>query len=317
MRAFALTGEGSGASFVDLPVPEPAVGVVRVGVRASSVNGFDVLVASGGLKQVMEHRYPVVVGKDYAGVVDAVGEGVTRFAVGDEVAGIAPPGQHLDSGGAYAEFVAVPAEGFIEPKPSTLSFEQAASVGLAALTALVAVDAVATATGDVVLVAGATGGVGTYAVQLTSARGATVVATALPEDEAWIRGLGARDVVDYTGDVAGVVRSAHPDGIDALIDAVNRGDAHGPLAGLVKDGGRVTTTTGAADVEALAGRGVAASNVFGQADPGPYARVLGMAADGELVVPITRTFAFDELPEALGLVGSRASRGKFAIAIGA
>jgi NADPH2:quinone reductase len=147
-------------------------------VKASSVNGFDVYVASGMAKGMMEHRYPVVMGKDYAGVLDAVGEGVVRFAVGEEVAGIASPEQHLGRG-ACAEFIVVPAEGYIEPKPSTLSFEQAASVGLAALTAHVAVEAVDASAGRVVLVTGVTGGVGSYAVEIAAPRGATVIATSL------------------------------------------------------------------------------------------------------------------------------------------
>jgi NADPH:quinone reductase-like Zn-dependent oxidoreductase len=313
MRAFGLANEGSSATFIDVPEPEAGPGEVRIRVRASSVNGWDVFVASGMARHMqMEHRYPVVVGKDYAGVIDEVGDGVTRFAVGDEVAGIAPPAMHLAEG-AYAEYLVVPAEGFIEPKPGTLSFEQAASVGLAALTAQVAVTSTEAGTGDVLLVAGATGGVGAYAVQLAAARGATVIATALHDDETWIRGLGASEVVDYRGDAAAAVRELHPDGVDALIDAVNRGEAHGALAELVKDGGKIATTTGAADVEALAERGVSADNVFAQTSPDPFARLVTMAADGELVVPITKTFAFDQLPEALGLVGSRSSRGKFAV----
>ncbi len=314
MKAFGLLDETSGATFLDIPVAAPGPGEVRVQVRASSVNGWDVFVASGAARGMMEHRYPVVAGKDFAGIVDVVGEGTGRFAAGDEVAGIAPPDQVL-SRGSYAEFLIAPAEGFIEPKPAELTFEQAASVGLAALTALAAVDAVGTTRDRVVLVAGATGGVGSYAVQLAAARGARVIATALPEDEPWIRGLGAAEVVDYSGDVLHAIRREHPDGVDVLIDAVNRGDAHGALAEVVKDGGKVATTTGAADVEALAKRGVAASNVFWGADPGPFGRLLQMAGGGELVVPITKTYPFEQLPEALGLVGSRSSRGKFAITI--
>jgi NADPH:quinone reductase-like Zn-dependent oxidoreductase len=264
---------------------------------------------------MMEHRYPVVLGKDYSGVVDAVGEGATRFTIGDEVTGIVPGGTFLERG-SYAEELAVPEEGFVEPKPEDLDFEQAASIGLAAVTAKVSVDAVAPSDGDTVLVAGATGGVGSYAVQLAAAAGGTVVATALPEDEAWVRSLGASEVVDYRGDVASEVRKLRPDGIDALIDAVNRGDAHGALAAVVKDGGKVATTTGSADVGALAARGIGAANVVGESDPGVFAEVVRMAAEGRLTVPITRTFTFDELPEALGLVGSRSSRGKFAIRIG-
>jgi NADPH:quinone reductase len=314
MKAFVLPDESTPATIRELPDPEPGPGEVRVAVKASSVNGMDVFVATGMAKGLMEHRYPVVVGRDYAGVVDAVGEGVERFGVGDEVTGIAPPEQHLGRG-TYANYIVVPAEGFIEPKPSSLSFEQAASVGLAALTALVAVKAVDASAGKVVLVAGATGGVGSYAVQIAARRGATVIATTLPEDEEWIRSLGASEVVDYRSNVAETVRSSHPDGIDALIDAVNRGDAHGSLAELVKQGGYVASTTGSADAEALSVRGVGAANVFAQGDPADFADVVRMAGDGELQVPIKRTFSFEELPEALGLVGSRSSRGKFAIKV--
>jgi NADPH:quinone reductase-like Zn-dependent oxidoreductase len=279
------------------------------------VNGFDVFVASGMARGMMEHHYPVVVGKDFAGVVDAVGEGVDRFGVGDEVAGIAPPEQHLGRG-SYAAFIVVPDEGFVEPKPTALSFEQAASVGLAALTALVAVDVGGVAQDSVVLIAGATGGVGSYAVQISARRGASVIATSLPEDDEWIRSLGASEVVDFRTDATAAVAAVHPDGIDALIDAVNRGDAHGTLAQLVRRGGHVVSTTGSVDGEALEARGVGGANVFAQADPAQFARVMRMAGDGELQVPIRRTFAFDELPEALGLVGARSSRGKFAITIG-
>jgi NADPH:quinone reductase len=314
MRAFVLADEGSAATFEDIAVPDAGPGEVRVAVKASSVNGFDVFVASGMARGMMEHRYPVVVGKDFAGVVDAVGDGVERFSVGDEVTGIAPPEEHVGRG-AYAEFIVVPATGFLEPKPSNLSFEQAASVGLAALTALVGVDAVGASDGKVVLVTGATGGVGSYAVQIAAARGATVIATSQPDDESWVRSLGASEAVDYRGDVAKAVRGSHPDGIDALIDAVNMGDAHNAVAGLVKDGGHVVSTTGSADEDGLTARGVGATNVFAQSDPARFASVVRMAGDGDLQVPIRQTFSFDELPKALGLVGERSSRGKFAVTI--
>jgi NADPH:quinone reductase-like Zn-dependent oxidoreductase len=220
-------------------------------VKASSVNGFDAFVASGMARGMMEHRYPVGIGKDFAGVVDAVGQDVDSFGVGDEVTGIMPPEIHVERG-AYAEFIVVPAEGLVQPKPRSLSFEQAASVGLAALAAETAVAAANLSSGDVVLITGATGGVGSYAVQLVAGRGAHVIATGRPEDEDWMRSLGANEVIDYAGDVAAAVRAVRPEGIDALIDAVNRGDDHGTVAALVKDGGYVVSTTGSTDVEASA-----------------------------------------------------------------
>ena len=208
-----------------------------------------------------------------------------------------------------------PGEGFLEPKPANLDFEHTASVGLAALTAIISVEAVEASDGDVVLVVGATGGVGAYAVQLAARRGATVVASSLLEDEAWIRGLGASEVVDYSGDAAAVVRRSYPAGVDALIVAVHLGDAFDVTAALVKDGGRLASTIGGADAESLAERGIRGTNVQGQSDPGSLGTVLRMVADGTLAVPVTRTFAFADLPEALGLVGERRSRGKFAVSI--
>ena len=316
MKAFGLADEDSPAAMMEVPTPEAGLGEVLVRVRASSVNGWDVYVMSGHARAMMEHRYPVIGGKDFAGVIASVGEGVTTFAVGDEVTGIVPGAPFL-SDGSYAEYLVVPAEGFIQPKPENLDFQQAASVGLAALTAFHSVDAVEPSDGDVVLVVGAAGGVGSYAVQLAAGRGATVVATARPEDEEWIRGLGATEVVDYSGDVAAAVRSTHPDGVDGLIVAVQLGDAFAPTADLVKDGGTIASTVGGADAEGIAERDIRATNVMGESVPEAFAEVVRMAAEGTLAVTITRTFTFDELAEALGLVGETRSRGKFAVTISA
>jgi NADPH:quinone reductase-like Zn-dependent oxidoreductase len=163
------------------------------------------------------------------------------------------------------------------------------------------------------LIVGATGGVGTYSVQLAAARGARVVASALHRDEAWIRGLGASEIVDYSGDVVAAMLERYPEGVDGLIVAAHVGDGFGALTELVKSGGRIASTVGGADVDALAQRGVAAANVTGHADPQAFGRLVQMAGDGTLSVPITRTFTFDELPRALRLVGEESSRGKFAI----
>jgi NADPH:quinone reductase-like Zn-dependent oxidoreductase len=116
MKAFGLADEDSPAGFLAIPAPNARPGEVRIRVRGSSVNGYDRFVAAGMARGSMEHRYPVLVGKDYAGVIDAVGDGVDRFAVGDEVTGIVPPAPHVASA-AYAEYLAIPAAAFVEPKP--------------------------------------------------------------------------------------------------------------------------------------------------------------------------------------------------------
>lgn len=315
MRAFGLADERSSAAFLEVPVPEPGPGEVRVRVHASSVNGYDVFVAAGIARGMMEHRYPTIVGKDFAGTVDAVGEGVDGFAVGDEVVGITPPTPYVASEGGYAEYISVPASPFLQPKPAKLDMPSAASVGLAAVAASICVERVGASNGSAVLVVGATGGVGSYAVQLAAARGATVIASALAEDASWIRGLGAAETVDYSHDVVKPVRDAHPDGVDGLIVAVSVGNGFGELADLVRDGGAVASTVGGADVEQLAGRGVTAENVNGQGDPAAFAEVLRLVGDDSLEVPLKEMYGFDEIPQALELVGPRHSPGKVAIRI--
>ena len=246
MKAFALTAPNEPAHIVELPETEPAPDGLVIEVRAASVNGFDVYQASGGLMGMMEHALPTAVGRDFAGVVTAAGSDRSDVAVGDEVLGFIPSTLPLHDG-TYTDRLATD-NVVIARKPAGLSFEAAAAIPLAGATALDAVDAVGVEPGDVVLIAGATGGVGSFAVQLAAERGATVIATAKPgEEETYVRALGASDTVDYsTGEVASAMRARYPEGIAALIDTVNRDEAFPPMAALVRDGGRIATTLGAA-----------------------------------------------------------------------
>jgi NADPH2:quinone reductase len=304
MKAFAITSPDQPAAMADLPVPELAPGAVQIRVRAASVNGFDVYQASGQLIGMMEHALPTIVGRDFAGVVEAVGSARTDVAVGDEVLGFIPSAPPLHDG-TYAELVTSP-NVVLTRKPTRLSFELAAAIPLAGATALDAVDAVKAGPGDVVVVAGATGGVGSFAVQLARQRGATVIATARSGDEeAFVRGLGASDAIDYSaGDVAGAIQAKHPDGVTALIDVVNRGEAFGPMAALVRDGGRIATTLGAADVDALAGRNVRATNIMGSPTTEKLATLAEAADSGSLRVEVQRTYRLEEANEALQAFGA-------------
>jgi len=302
MKAFALTAPGQPAALTDLPNPKLGPDAVRISVRAASVNGFDVYQASGFLMGMMEHDLPTVVGRDFAGVVEAVGSERTDVSVGDDVLGFIPSTPPLRDG-TYADQI-VTSNLVLVPKPATLSFETAAAIPLAGATALDAVEAIEIAPGDVVLIAGATGGVGAFAVQLAAQRGATVVATARPgEEEDFVRGLGASDTVDYSaGDVPGIVRARYPDGVSALIDMVNRDEAFPPMAALVRDGGRIATTLGAADVDSLAGRGVRATNIMAGPTPEKLTLLAEAAAAGTLRVDV-HTFPLASADEALRAFG--------------
>ena len=301
MKAFALTSRDQPAALVDLPDPEVAPDGARIRVHAASVNGFDVYQASGALAAMMPHELPTVVGRDFAGVVDAVGEGRTDVAVGDEVLGFITSAAPLHAG-TYAELVTETDKLVLVPKPAGMSFETAAAIPLAGATALDAVDAIAPGAGDVVLVVGATGGVGSFAVQLAAQRGATVIATAKAGDEdAYVRTLGATETIDYSAvDVAATIRDRYPDGVDAVIDAVNQDKAAcAMVSATVRDGGRVATTVGAADIESLAARGVLATNVFGMPTSEKLASLAEQVAAGTLSVRIQQTFTLADASAAL------------------
>jgi NADPH:quinone reductase-like Zn-dependent oxidoreductase len=218
--------------------------------------------------------------------------------------------------GAWAEYLTVAADSFVVPKPEGLSFVEAAALPVAALTALAAVDAVDPQADDLVLVVGAGGGVGSFAVQLAARRGATVVATAKPGDEQRLRDLGAAETIDYTNqDLVALVRERYPDGVRSLIDLVDHADGFAPVAALVQAGGRVASPLHAANVDELAGQQITGANVMAS-DPGPggLARLAELAAAGELRVTIDAIRTLEELPDAVGEF-PRGKRGKVAVSV--
>jgi NADPH:quinone reductase-like Zn-dependent oxidoreductase len=315
MKAFALTTDSRPAALTDLPDPVPDAGGALIRVHAASVNGFDVYQSSGGLMAMMPHDLPTVIGRDMAGMVIAVGPERTDVAVGDEVLGFVTSTPPLHSG-TWAELVAGGSDLILARKPDQLAWEAAAAIPLAASTARDAVDAVGLGPGDTVLIMGSTGGVGAFAVQFAAQLGARVLASAKPgEDEAFIRSLGAAATIDYTKSGLGdTVRRLAPGGLAGLIDAVSRGEAFMALAKLLGEGGRASTTLGAADIEALASRGVQATNIMGTPTPEKLASAAAQVASGKLQVPIQQVFPLAEAPAAIATF-SAGTRGKLVLTI--
>ena len=166
------------------PAPTPGTGEVLVRLRASSVNPVDNAIAAGMLKGMVEHEFPITLGRDYAGVVEQVGADVTGFSVGDEVFGFIPGMSPIVHAGSWAELIVVPESMSVARKPDGVDLATAGAAPLAAITAMTAIDALALADGDTLLVVGATGGVGSLGVQLAVAAGATVIAPASPTTSA-------------------------------------------------------------------------------------------------------------------------------------
>ncbi|GAA4994725.1 NADP-dependent oxidoreductase [Yinghuangia aomiensis] len=304
MRAVAFTGFGSPPVVTDLPAPTVAPGEVLLRVRASSVNGFDFGVLGGFLKGTYEYEFPVILGKDVAGEVVAVGDGISNWAVGDSVFGVIMR-PTLGQGG-FAEYVAVPAGYGIARIPDGLDFEQAGALGLAGTAALNAIDAIAPEDGETILISGATGGVGAYAIQMARARGATVIATAHPGAQAQlVKDLGAAIVVDRS-DVSAQVRTVAPTGVAGALHLAGDGRE---VASLVADGGRFASTVHFTPDD---DRDLRASVIL--ADPGQHT-LNGLAGDvvaGHLRVPLTVSYPLAETLTALADF-SRGTVGKIGV----
>jgi NADPH:quinone reductase-like Zn-dependent oxidoreductase len=313
MRAIAEDEFGGPVTLMNLPIPEIGADEVLIRVRAAGVNPFDWKVADGVLKDEKEHRFPLILGVDAAGGVEQVGADVTGLFEGDEVYGyLSKPVMGM---GTYAEHVGAPAA-IVARKPESVGFAEAAALPTPALTAMDLVDAVDLGEGETILIVGATGGVGSYAVQLAARRGARVIATARRANEAFVRELGATETIDHTReDVVETVRAAHPGGIEAIIDVVSDPEALGRMAGLVKEGGRIASSVSAADVESLALRSIEAKNISMQPSAQRLEELSWMVDAGEISVRLERTFPLENAREAL--VESRTGhvRGKIVLLV--
>jgi NADPH:quinone reductase-like Zn-dependent oxidoreductase len=210
----------------DLPDPSAGAGQIVVDAHAASVNGADWKVRVGGHGP---QKFPLILGRDFSGVVSAVGAGVMDLRVGDEVFGVLELGRE----GAYAEkvFIAAP---LVAKKPSGVSHVDAAALALTGLTALVSVeDSLKLKSGETILIQGGAGGVASFAIQFAKHLGARVITTASAANAAYLRDIGADQVIDYnTTDFTKAVSN-----VDAVLDTVG-GDVATRSFAVLKPGGR-------------------------------------------------------------------------------
>jgi NADPH:quinone reductase-like Zn-dependent oxidoreductase len=263
MRAVAVDAFGEIGSIHELPAPVAGEDEILVRVTYAGVNPADWKVRDG-LRGARE--FPLILGSDFAGVVAAVGAGVTRFAPGDRVFGIAS--EH----GSYAEYTVVlrPSDFAVLAKtPANLSDEYAAALPVAGLTALGALTRLDLPAGSTLFVVGGTGGVGGFGVQFARARGLHVIATARSGKEDVARQLGAEVVVAYdTADVLAAVRAAHPGGVDAVLHAANESDDITGFVDIVRPGGKVLSVVRAVhDRDHFAAREIGAENYYMRQSP--------------------------------------------------
>lgn len=294
-------------SLDEIPVPDIAPDEVLVRVVAASINPVDWKVRAGYLAQMMPHRMPLTLGWDVSGVVAAVGSQVTQWQVGDAL--FSRP--DLARNGTYAEFVAIRASECAR-KPRTISHVEAASLPLAGITAWEAMmDTARVRAGQRVLVHAGSGGVGSLAIQLVKAAGATVVATASGRNRALVESLGVDQFVDYT--TTTLLEAVEP--VDAVFDTIG-GEVQEASWSLLKPGGIQVSIISPPDEARAAAMGVRGGFVF----IGPNAPVLdklaGMVDGGRLRPIVGAEFALEDIAQAHALSESGRAVGKIVLYVG-
>ncbi|NYI07246.1 NADP-dependent oxidoreductase [Allostreptomyces psammosilenae] len=291
---------------VQVPVPEPGPGQVRLRVAAAAVNPVDVMTRLGLLAQAGFHPVGVRTGLgwDAAGTVDAVGEGVTEYAVGDQLIGmsdrLALPTK------AYAEYLVLDV-GAVAPAPRGVPAEQAATLPLNAVTAWQSLDALALPPSGTVLVTGAAGGLGGLAVELAVARGLRVVAQAGEADEKAVRGFGAEFFVRRDEPLAEAVRRLVPGGVDGVLDAAGIGNEALDAA---RVGGAFVSLNGAGPV---ALRNVRVHTHHVGVDAGQLREVVRLAEAGRLSLRVADTLPLEDAAEAHRRLSAGGVRGRLVL----
>ncbi|MER7750968.1 NADP-dependent oxidoreductase [Kitasatospora sp. NPDC097643] len=279
----------------EVPVPVPGPGEVRVRVYAAGVQPVDLAIRAGFSPPGARIEPPFTLGNEFAGVVDQLGASSYGWEVGDEVLGFRLLG-------GQAEFVTVDAAQLVA-KPATMPWEQAGSLSASGQTAHLALSLLGVGAGDTVLVHGASGGVGTVAVQLARAWGATVIGTASEPNHAYLRELGAIPVA-YGPGLVGRVRAAAPQGVDAAFDAAGRGALEASVE-LVADRDRIGTVVDYPTAERLGVR-----QLRGERTAARLTELVELWEAGGLGLEIAETFPLGRVADAHRLVGAGHVRGK-------
>jgi NADPH:quinone reductase-like Zn-dependent oxidoreductase len=286
---------------VDVEAPEPGPGQLLVRVKAAGINPGEAKIREGMLHDRWPATFPSGQGSDLAGIVERVGNGVDRFAAGDEVIGF------THNRASHAELVVVEAEN-ATPKPSGVPWEVAGALFVAGSTAYAAVRAVSAGEGDTVVVAGAAGGVGTLAVQLARLAGAVVIGLASERNHAWLQEHGIVPVA-YGDGVADRIRDTTDGKVDAFIDLV--GGEYVALAlqlGVAPD--RIDTIV---DFDAGAEHGVKVEGTAAAANAGVLAELAVLLDDGRLELPIAGTYPLDRVQDAFRELEQGHTRGKLVL----
>ena len=288
MKAVRLLEYGGQLVFTDIPIPTIAPDEILVKIKGTAVNHLDLVKASGTARQILPIDLPWIPGHEFSGVVEQTGSDVAAYAAGDAVFGVS------GMGGAYAEYLAMkPAA--IATKPSTLSFEKAASVPVAAQTAWQGIFTHGhLEKGQTILIHGGAGAVGAYAVQLASQAGATVIATARGDDEAYLTSIGASRVIDYReAQFEKVLREK----VDMVFDLIG-GDTQKRSVLVLKEGGRLVSATQPISPEVAASHHVSGEMMRLAPSSDMLGRIARLLDEGTIRPDVAIVYALQDAAEA-------------------
>ena len=298
-------GEADVLTLKEVADPHPGSDSVLVRVHAASLNPVDYKVRQGHLKGLIDTVFPVIPGWDVAGVVVKTGLDTPEFEVGDEI--LAYARKDVISGGTLAELVEVPVRTATR-KPAGMSFEEAAALPLAGLTALQTVRRAGVSAGSTVLVHAAAGGVGSFATQLAVAAGARVVGTASPRNHDYVRSLGAEPVT-YGEGLVEAARTLAPEGFDAILDFVG-GPALKTVPELLREGGVVASVADHKARDVYGGQ-----YIWVRPNPDDLAELAELVANGQLKVELARVVGLDGAADAYRELEGGHVRGKLVVRI--
>lgn len=292
-------------TYGDLPDPVAGPGEVIVDIHAATVNAADAKVRAGGTYGEIE-SFPYVLGRDFSGVVSALGEGVTDFAVGDAVFGVCDRGQE----GTYAEKIAMKAS-IIAKKPDNVSHIQAACLALTGLTAIISVEeTLELQAGETILIQGGAGGVAGFAIELAKHLGARVITTCSTGNVDYVKSLGADQVIDYTKEDFTKILSD----VDCVFETVG-----GPVTAksfeVVRSGGRVASIASGMQAPPSPRDDVTSLRPAVGRDRPHLEQIMELFSSGVVQAPPVKTFTLEEAPEAHRISEGRHLRGKLVFVI--
>ncbi len=297
---------------LELPQPQPGPHEVLLRIHAAGVNPVDWKIREGLFQGRMPHAFPIVLGWDAAGTIEAVGEKAYYTSVGEAV--FAYCRKEILPDGTYGDLIVLRHQ-HLAPKPRNLSFEEAAVLPLSGLTAYQCLfEALKLKAGEKILIHAGAGGVGGYAIQMAKGVGAHVITTSSAAHHDYLAKLGVDEVIDYTrSPFVEALRRAHPQGLDAVFDTIG-GQTQLDSAEVLRPGGRLVSIL-AIKEDYFRQKGLEPHYVFVRPDAEQLLKIRDMAEQGSLQVKLAKTFPLEQAAQAQELIQRGHTEGKIALQV--